>query len=457
MRIKGFSVTDFPPIQSFSVIGVSDLIVIAGPNGVGKSRLATALLQSFRSQTPNTSIQVEATNDSEREIFQNRTISTSIENDFQILASLLQQNKRRRNFASSVLYYESSRSIQKVQPLTFSFEYADPWDEMVSWDQTMQGLSGRWMDTQHAIFKKIHTQRTSLGNRAQQLRAEGKSSMNLEFDDPLTMFKEAFHKLLAPKALVKADLQSQHLIYEENGQELNIDNLSSGEKEVVRICFDFILRWPSDCIVVFDEPEIHLHPELLIRMINTLRSVGSRNQFVLLSHSPDLISTSLDDTVVFLTPRKPDGSNQAVVVDSSSETSAALHALGQSIGVLSLGRKIVIVEGNDASLDKKTYGELLQNQFPDLVLVPAGGRGRIEGFQATISHLLDKSVWGVSFFLYTDLDASVGPSSKSASEANVRRLNRYHLENYFLDSALLASCFVDMEPPESWLRDGLQI
>lgn len=453
MRIVNFSVKDFPPIQNFVVNGVSDLIVIAGPNGVGKSRLAAALLQSFHGVSAHTSITIEPTNDVERERFQSSSLDMSNQSDFSKLASLLHQNRRRRNFNSAVLYYESTRSVQRVQPLTFSFEFNDPWDEEVSWSMSMDGLSGRWTDTQHAIFKKIHSQRTSLGVRAQQLRAEGKGSMSLEFDDPLAMFKEAFSRLLAPKELTRADLGSQNLMYEESGQEFQIDNLSSGEKEVVRVCFDFILRKPSDCIVVFDEPEVHLHPELLIRMINTLRSVGERNQFILLSHSPDLISSSLEDTVVFLTPRKDDGSNQAVVVGSTDQTTAALHALGQSIGVLSLGRKIVIIEGADSSLDKRTYSEILRNRFPNLVLVAGGGRDHIEGFQATVDHLLDKAVWGVSFYLYTDLDAQIANEAMSSLNENTRRLRRYHLENYFLDAEILAECFSEMEPEGHWLRD----
>jgi AAA15 family ATPase/GTPase len=55
-----------------------------------------------------------------------------------------------------------------------------------------------------------------------------------------------------------------------------IDTLSSGEKEVVNIVFDFILRNASDCIVMFDEPELHLHPELSYKLLQTLSSIGKK-------------------------------------------------------------------------------------------------------------------------------------------------------------------------------------
>lgn len=40
------------------------------------------------------------------------------------------------------------------------------------------------------------------------------------------------------------------------------------------------------------------------------------------------------------------------------------------------------------------------------------------------------------------------------SNGRFRALSRYHLENYFLDTQVLARVFGDMEPGESWLRDA---
>lgn len=462
MRIKAINAENILPVKKFQVNNLADLVVIAGPNGVGKTRLVTGLLQFFQNcNGTNPSFIIEATCPNEELAFGAKSIDTSNRIDAQKLKGLLQKNRRRRNLTSSIVYFESNRSIQKVNPLSFQFEFPDPWDEELGWNMSFGGLATRWQDTQHAIFKKIQSQKSHIAARAIQLKHDGHDSMNLDFSDPLTPFREAFSQLLGPKVLAAADIQKQALMYEHEGQKRAIDTLSSGEKEVLNIAFDFILRKPSDCIVFFDEPELHLHPELLIKLISTLKSVGNNNQFILISHSPDVISSSLEDSVIFLTPPDEASSNQGVLVTPQDENTEALSRLGQSVGVVSLGKKIVLIEGKSSSLDKQTYTHILKNRFSNLVLLPSGGKGNLQTFEVILQQVLDKAIWGVNFYMLADRDAVPAntPSEQlqDDSSGRFRALSKYHLENYFLDSETLALCFSQMEDESSWLRSPQQI
>ena len=412
-------------------------------------------MQGFQAFQPNVGLSIEATSQNERDAFGGKSLIVNSAQEFAKLQSILNANKFRRNFRNSILYFESGRSIVNVKPLAFAFEFIDPFDEEVAWNSNFAGLSNRWQDTQHAIFKKIQIQKSNIANRAIQLRKDGKTEMNLSFDDPLDIFRDAFDKLLGPKRLVKADMQGQKLIYSEDGEERSIDTLSSGEREVVNIAFHFLLRKPSDCIIFFDEPEVHLHPELLIRLVSTLRSIGENNQFIFLSHSPDLVSGSLEDSVVFLRPKTAGIENQAFIVKPGDETTKAMHQLGHSVGILSLGRKIAVIEGTNASLDKRTYSQILRNRFPDIVLVPGGGKEAIRNFGTTVSGVLDKAVWGVEFFLLMDRDSQ--GQIELDEDPRLAMLPRYHLENYFLDNLLLADCFESIEETGHWLRNADEI
>lgn len=375
MRLSSIRAVSVPPIQRFEVKDLSDVVVIAGQNGVGKSRLIAGLLARFQNAHGNQNVRfiVEATSDIERKAWQQNSLDTAIPVELQKLAVTLQSNKSRTKWDSSVIHFESDRSIAQVQPYAFNWDAIDPWGETLGWNMTFGGLKARFQDTLHSLFRKVQSHEKQIAKIAKERQAAGHTTMQLDFPDPLIAFKEAFSQLVSPKKLLDLDPRDQQLYFEHDGQRLPVSSLSSGEREVVNIVFDFILRAPSDCIIFFDEPEIHLHPELSYRLLQTLKSFGSRNQFFFCTHSPDIITASLENTVVFISPSgvlpSGDFKNQAIVVAEDDDTNSALRLLGQSIGIVSLGKKIVLIEGAASSLDKQTYGFILKNQFPNLVLV----------------------------------------------------------------------------------------
>lgn len=463
MRIQEMRVLEAMPVRHFEINDLADVIVIAGPNGVGKTRLLAQMMSVLRGDgNPTlTKALIEATCVEERTAWAKDVLDLTDPADLALYRTTLQANRRRRNWRSSVLQFESNRSIANVQPLQFNFDMPDPEDEEVGWDVGFGFWQNRWQDTLHSMFRLIEHQKQSIATRAIQLRRDGKEEMKLSFADPMEPFKDVFQQLLAPKTLVDPTARRQTLEFEVDGQVFDISQLSSGEREVVNIAFDFLLRKPVDSIVFFDEPELHLHPELSHRLIQTLSSIGERNQFVLSTHSPDVISASLDKSVIFVSPARTDETgqfvNQAVPVTEDDETNQALRLLGHSIGIVSLGKKIVLVEGEHSSLDKETYGSLIRGRFPGLVLVPSGGRQAIESFGHLQDSVLSKSIWGVEFYMLCDRDSMPASAPTDNSDRHFRVLKRYHLENYFLEPAVLADCFADLESPGHWLRDPSQI
>ncbi|MEW6077476.1 MAG: AAA family ATPase [Thermodesulfobacteriota bacterium] len=459
MRIKSITAKNIVPVRNFGADDLADMVFLAGPNGIGKSRLIEAILAYLRDPrvNPNMHMIVEATSQSEKTEWSKNTLNLSDNGDCQKLRQTLQKNQSRRNFCSSILYYESNRQITNLKPLQFTWEYKDPYVEQVGWDFSFRPLTGRAQDTIHSIFKKIQSQKTSIANRAIQLKSEGKDSMNLSFSDPLDPFREAFEQLLSPKKLLGVNMQDNSLRIQDGEVEITEKALSSGEREVLNIVFDFILRQPSDCIVFFDEPELHLHPELANKLIATLKTVGKGNQFIFCTHSAELLSGSLDNSVIFIQPHGDAVKNQAVAVGIENDTYDALKAIGQSIGVVSLGKKIVLIEGTKASLDKKTYLQIIKGRFPNLVLVPCEGKHTIQSFGHIADSVLSRTIWGVEFFLLADRDVFphelATKIDASGLHNRVRCLDRYHLENYFLDEVILSKVFEEMEDDGSWLRD----
>lgn len=459
MRVSAFEVRATGPIKLVSVSNLADVVVLAGPNGVGKTNINNALLRAARDPGSDRSIWmiVEATDDTERQKWGKSTLDTRVPNDAQILRSALQRNQRRNKYESSFLNFDSDRAVRNVQNFGFSWDIGDPLAEDVGWDLGLQSLQNRYNDVRHSLFRLVESQKRQIADTVLAMQVGNPGTITLNpFPDVLAPYKEAFWRLLGPKKLLEVNTREQEIYFEQNGNRLSFGHLSSGEREVVNIVFDFLLRGPRNCVVIFDEPELHLHPELSYRLLQTLSSIGRGNQFIFSTHSPEIISASLENSVIFITPPRGDNDNQAVVVHRDDATHHALQALGQSIGVISLGKNLVLIEGDETSLDKQTYGAILKNRFPEFVLVPVGGREGIESFADVRASILDKTIWGVNFYLLCDRDASVAlPNAESMPElaGKVQVLPRYHLENYFLDEDVLASVFSQMEPPDSWLRD----
>ena len=351
MKFATIHIEGTPPINHFDVTNLSDAIFIGGPNGVGKTRLLSTLIAFLRKPTPAPHLYVtlQATNTDERDDWKKGLLDTRNQNDCEVLTTMLKKNRSRSLWKSGILYFESDRSIQQVKPFEFTWDLKDPDQESISWDSTLHGLRNRWQDTIHTIFRRIEHRRRRLADKGEALLNAGATEMPLDgFGDPLDPFRQIFAQLLRPKILARADIRKQTLHYQSNGRTLNVDTLSSGEREVLTMAFDFVAREPHDCIILFDEPELHLHSELTQALVQTLRTIGARNQFLFCTHSPDLIASSLDDTVIFLGRPSETHQNQAIPVEEDDQTNTALRRLGHSIGIISLGRKIVLIEGNRA-------------------------------------------------------------------------------------------------------------
>src|SRR5581483_1253580 len=103
--------------------------------------------------------------------------------------------------------------------------------------------------------------------------------------------------------------------------ELDLDDLSSGEKAVILLFLPLIeasihtnldtfnddvaasaVSPAQETVFLLDEPEQHLHPDLQRRMLAFMRerSAGGNVQFVMVTHSPTILDEAGDDELYIL-------------------------------------------------------------------------------------------------------------------------------------------------------------
>lgn len=459
MQIVDITLKDKPPIKHFHATDLSKIIVLAGPNGVGKTRLIQQLINLLQNPQPDPSlaVRIAATSSDESTKWGKPSLSTLDQTGSSTLRQHLQKTRKRGQWKSSVVNFDSSRTFETIKALPAQWFFDDPFQEDIKWNLLFSPLKNRYQDTIHALFKQIGHYRSAIAKKYEQHRKDNKTHMPIDQEDPLKKYKDMFRLLLSPKELEDIPLENPKIQYVEAGQLLAIEALSSGEREVFTIVFDLLLHEPHDCIIFFDEPEMHLHPELSFRLFKALENVGERNQYIFCTHSPDIITESLDHSVIFIKPPNADD-NQAVSVRKEDEKAVALNLLGQNLGVIALGRRVILIEGRETSVDKHTYGGIVGSLFPQYVLVPVGPRRTILSFSRIIDDVLSKALWGIHFFMITDRDSSVPDDvmEQMVLQASGRLafLPRYHLENYFLDENIIAGMFESMEGEDSWLRNS---
>lgn len=407
MALDAFEIEDEGPISRAACDSVPQVMVIAGPNGVGKSTLLNALLElpdgELHGETdcpyfaPHRSPRgqnVTATNIVQMEdVTARKTLSVHQQNRSgprrvrDLFGTNVGGNLDRSNFrreADFLPYYEVKRRLAQLK------------------------RNGQ------KYLEQIYEERDQV--------PEG---FLPDFEAP---FKEAVESILPGITFegVYEDENEYTLKFtNRDGISVEFDDLSSGEKDLIAQVFIAVehvvqedlaesgLGEPPerDLLILIDGPESYLHPRLQSNFINFIKDfVVSNNQnedqrsiqFVICTHSRSIIEEAEEEEIYFLFfPDQvgPDG-NQLVSADEVE--SEQLEKITEELGpvLLSSGKDILLVEG-------KTDRDILNSLFPDLEasvdIVPMSGKDRV--VQDTLNELIPElAEKGVDVFGLVDRD-----------------------------------------------------
>ena len=444
MKLKSISVKDYPPLKHFETGELGEIVIIAGANGSGKTRLKDAIIQSFQQpKNPKIGITIQATREKEESLVwgsEELVINPGERNNN--LHKYMATRTRGGTYTGSVIQIASDRSVQPIQFKSIAWETPDPDDEELTQTYFLNSFSERWSDIVNKIFQKV----ASLSNKIAQFVKDNPDKTNSEtlkqFPDPFSQYQEFFAKLLPGKKLEPINpKQLRDFHYTTDGSSpLPFTSLSSGEQEVIKIIFNLLWKKISHCIIFVDEPELHLHPTLTFRLIETLKDIGKgTNQYFFLTHSADLISTYYSTGNVYFIDGAQTSGNQAKSLSTIDENHhQTARALGSNLGIFAVGKKLVFVEGEHASIDRFTYHKLAQEAFPEAYILPIGSVENILTLDR-ISHELEESIFGIDFFMIRDRDGLTNEKISSLEEnPRFKCLRRRHVENYYLDEKVLS-------------------
>jgi len=236
---------------------------------------------------------------------------------------------------------------------------------------------------------------------------------------------------------------------------IDIDDLSSGEKEVIALFMPLLerqinriigkvekgqeadLETAPDTIMILDEPDLHIHPELQKRMLTYMRkrAYDDNVQFIIATHSPIMINEAASDELYSLVAKGTDrNDNQLRKVISNQEKLNLFKDVCGDVAILTLGKPIVFIEGKapqelrSAPSDQRLL-ELLWSEAKDFTFVPMGGKQEVGKAATILNQIISERLVGlpVSAIVDADLDIDIEPSTA------INRWQYCTIENALLD------------------------
>jgi predicted ATPase len=401
VTLHSFRVTDQKALHLAECDSVPPLMIVAGPNGVGKSSLLFAL---------------------------KRRIGAQLDDDTQILyepphRAIRRQQVRRRWLQASMRGYSellAGDDVNGFEGLNIQFPQRDP-DSVDESGSTLKYTFGR-----------IETRRESaLSRLVDEAQESGASIETKNLSDVYAPLKRLVEVLLPHLQFRGISFENEddirltfRILTANPARDVDLDVLSSGEKAVLLLFTPLIeaeinrllaglgkieaAQVPApDRVFLIDEPEQHLHPELQARVLTYLReeTLKGNIQAVVATHSPTLLDLATDQELFVINRPNGDANQLARVADSTARLDALKSLVGNPYYVTT-GRTIVLVEGPPGPAGS-TDVQLLDRIHPSATkytFIPMGGRSSVIAAVKALRDQISEARFGISVLGLVDRD-----------------------------------------------------
>ena len=458
----------------------SELIVLAGPNGSGKTSIlelvSKALSQTYsltytmnRSQpTSSFEVQLGLFPDEIELIRQN---SSSSENEIKAVEYITNYGSYCRSFNYPDGQYASAQTLHNSihnlvnrvlknaykKPMGFFlgsdrvylkesynansniFRYFEimKWENI--WNYAFQTANAQYKD----MFSFLVTWRYHYIRRLGQYYQQLEENPDAELDKPINEYGNILKKVFPEYSFTdkEENTPSDLFIKISSGEILPFCDLSSGEKEVFfTLCF-FQRHKVEDTVIIIDEPELHLHPSLVRLLIRTMQDIKPRNQIWLATHNSEVFDEAGRDHVWFI--KRTDDNTSAEIKQSIDEEEVIqnLRDFFGYNGYIGLARKMIFLEGRNSSADRKIFGILFSQYTKDIKFIPSSGCTGVERISNAILSLLEANLGYCEFFLIRDRDymtTEMIETQKARFKDKMIVLERHEIENYLINFEIIS-------------------
>ena len=298
MKIKNLHIKEFKGLRDISINFEKndkplDLVVLAGSNGSGKTRILESILRYFQDHL----------------------------------------NYKQNNIEAGIFYEEKEKNcISNVRDFFYrleSFSYCEANDPLrekhIEIKNKLDILPKVIYVPTEINFQKMNTASTTL---VQEYKFINIVNTNLIKDIPSYIATKMISAMLKNKNEKVGDVQKKvfneineifenlsidvkvedisqdgrniTLFTNSSGDEFDINELSSGEKQLFLRTLAIKMLNPENSIILIDEPELSLHPKWQQRIVDVYRKIGKNNQIIIATHSPHILGSVRKENIMLL-------------------------------------------------------------------------------------------------------------------------------------------------------------
>lgn len=286
-------------------------------------------------------------------------------------------NEIRQHFVNqgqnNLVYVEGGRTIKINDTLQLNrqnFQQYDRLDQAKSQHENKRksSLANRVFDALIVLDKQGQEEKSRHSDAVEEwVKSGSKGDCPTRSQPPLDKMFEMFNEIF-PLIELTFNTEARKLIATKNEVQYSPSQFSDGEKQVFSILADFIGLNEDHQIIIVDEPELNLHPELAERIWTLIENEYPEKIFIYASHSINFSLRENVNTVYVLS----DDADKIARIDSFEDLERVeLSAfLGGLPGILSTN-KVVVTEGHDKSYDSIFYRWLTEDS--SIEIYPGGG------------------------------------------------------------------------------------
>ena len=320
MKIKNLHIEEYNGLENLDINfesegKVLDLIVLAGVNGSGKTRVLESIrywFEMFRSKAVNVELFYE---ENEREVLESLMNSeglTEIEKEMQkeieytdCLRNIkfynydYRHNKtENRNYNSKIISksFENLKIFPKLiyVPTEINFEEIKKAQTNLKKEYNFINIVDSYEIKD--IPSYIATRISKVANEEENLTmGQVRKKVFAEINGIFEILE-----LDVKLSEISKDENSMPIFTDSSGKKFGINELSSGEKQLFLRTLAIKMLEPENSIIMIDEPELSLHPKWQQKIVDVYRKIGRNNQIILATHSPHILGSVEKENIILL-------------------------------------------------------------------------------------------------------------------------------------------------------------